>query len=126
MTNEQTIELLEKQMPGFYSAQQVISLISKISEESSPALSVEKLEGLVDTINSKIKVSLDSVDAGELVNLDSAEFSIGYRNCVELDSINTEVTVDFQDEIRDALTDFFKPEEEGDDVVQLERAEAVN
>jgi len=120
MTKQQTIELLEKQMPGFYSPQQVISLISKITEESSPALTAEKLEELVEAINSKIKDRLDSVDAGELVDLDSAEFSIGYRNCVELDSINTEVTVDFEDEIRNALTDFFKPEEEEEEEEQDE------
>jgi len=110
MTKQQTIELLEKQMPGFYSAQQVVDLIKGISEGSS-SLSGEKLEELVEAINSKIKEGLENSDADELVDYSSVEFSIN-SNYIELNSIDTDIKVDFEDEIRDVLTEFFEPEEE--------------
>jgi hypothetical protein len=112
MTKQQTIELLEKQMPGFYSAQQVVDLIKGISDESSSSsLSVEKLEELVEAINSKIKCGLERSDADELVDFDSAEYSVD-GHYIQFDSIDVDIRVDFEDEIRDTLTDFFKPEEE--------------
>jgi hypothetical protein len=115
MTKQQTIELLEKQMPGFYSAQQVVDLIKGISDESSSSsLSAEKLEELVEAINSKIKCGLERSDADELVDFDSAEYSVD-GHYIQFDSIDVDIKVDFEDEIRDVLTEFFKPEEEEED-----------
>ncbi len=125
MTKQQTIELLEKQMPGFYSAQQVISLISKISEGPS-SLSAGMIEKLVEALNDKIKDDLENTDSDALVDFGSASFELN-GNEITLDTIDNCIEVDFEDLIRDTITDILEaPEEEEGDIVELERAEAVN
>ena len=110
MTKQQTIELLEKQMPSFYSLEQVIEIVKGVSEGSS-SLSAEKLEELIEAINAAVKNELYRADADELVDYSSVEFTIN-SNYIELDSIDTDIKVDFEDEIRDVLTEFFEPKEE--------------
>jgi translation initiation factor RLI1 len=49
MNKQQTIELLSKQLPGFYSVEQVIELIKNI-EESGPTLTKASYDELVETL----------------------------------------------------------------------------
>ena len=114
-TNIQQAVASVQNAPGsIFTKDDVVKLLESIQladEESSPTLSAKKLEELVEAINSKIKEGLENSDAYELVDFGSVEFSIS-SNYIELDSIDTDIKVDFEDEIRDTLTDFFKPEEE--------------
>jgi len=80
MTKQQTIELLGQQLPGFYSVEQVIKLISDIEDNGSFELS----DKLISDLSSDIADSLQS----EGTNLvDDYELSMNYKE-VELDSID--------------------------------------
>jgi hypothetical protein len=80
MTKQQTIELLGKQLPGFYSVEQVIKMINDIEESGSFELS----DDMVSTISDDIAEALQ----GEGIDIvDDYELSMNYRE-VELDSID--------------------------------------
>jgi hypothetical protein len=80
MTKQETIELLGKQLPGFYSVEQVIKMINDIEESGSFELS----DDMVSTISDDIAEALQ----GEGIDIvDEYELSMNYRE-VELDSID--------------------------------------
>ena len=74
MTKQSTIELLEKQLPGFYSVEQVIKLINDIEENTSDSFE----------ITDEMVMTLDS-EGTDLI--DDYDLSMNYKE-VELDSIS--------------------------------------
>ena len=84
MTKQATIDLLKQQLPGFYSVEQVIDMISKIETEVLEAYEFEfnddQIKTLVDNVVDEIRdLGIDAVDDYEL--------SLNYKE-VELDSID--------------------------------------
>jgi hypothetical protein len=111
---QQAVASVQNAPGSIFTKDDVVKLLESIQladEKSSPTLSAKKLEELVDDLNSKIKSGLECSDADELVDFDSAEYSVD-GHYIQFDSIDVDIKVDFEDEIRDILTDFFKPEEE--------------
>jgi hypothetical protein len=80
MTKQETIDLLGKQLPGFYSVEQVIKMITDIEESGSFEISDE----MVKTLSEDISEALSS-EGTDIV--DDYELSMSYRE-VELDSID--------------------------------------
>ena len=84
MTKQATIDLLKQQLPGFYSAEQVIDMISKIEPEVLEAYEFEfndeQIKTLVDNVVDEISdLGIDLVSDYDL--------SMNYKE-VELDSID--------------------------------------
>ena len=84
MTKQATIDILKQQLPGFYSAEQVIDMISKIEPEVLEAYEFEfnddQIKTLVDNVVDEIRdLGIDAVDDYEL--------SLNYKE-IELDSID--------------------------------------
>lgn len=75
MNKLQTIELLQQQLPGFYSVEQVIKMINDI-EDGEPEISDELIESIVDEI---VNMDLDLIEDYEL--------EMNYRE-VEISSVN--------------------------------------
>jgi len=75
MNKLQTIELLQQQLPGFYSVDQVIKMINDI-EDVEPEISDELIESIVDEI---VNMDLDLIEDYEL--------EMNYRE-VEISSVN--------------------------------------
>ncbi len=85
MTKQATIDLLKQQLPGFYSAEQVIEMISKIEPEVLEAyefiqFTEEQMTVLVGNVVDEIR------DQG-LDLISDYDLSMSYRE-VELDSID--------------------------------------
>jgi hypothetical protein len=80
MTKQQTIELLGKQLPGFYSVEQVIKIINDIEDSGEFEIS----DDMVSSLSSDIAEALSS-EGTDIV--DDYELSINYKE-VELDSID--------------------------------------
>jgi len=80
MTKQSTIELLQKQLPGFYSVEQVIKLINDIEESDS----FEITDEMVRALSSNIAEALES-EGTDIV--DDYCLSMNYKE-VELDSID--------------------------------------
>lgn len=113
MTKQQTIELLNQQLPGFYSVDQVIKMINDIETPSS-SLSAEKLEVLKDLIERKVSTSIDSMSSDQAVEYDSIELSLNYDNKIEVencDLITDNIVDQVMEAVEEVLVDFFKEEE---------------
>jgi hypothetical protein len=83
-----------------------------------PEVKVEKVFGmsqeLAEEIASRIERCLDN-NASDLVDTDSAEFSLNYSNCIELDCAQINV-YDTMEHINTCLEEFIVNEEEDEDV----------
>lgn len=90
MTKEQTIELLQKQLPGFYSVEQVINIIKGI-EENASSISEGALEELLREVDNAIEEVIARVDQEDLVQLDTAEFELHNGNEIELSSVDLDI-----------------------------------
>ena len=117
MTKSQTIDLLRDQMPGFYSAEQVVNLIEKIEEEQvKPKLSVEQLREITQSIVDTIK---EEASSGNIICLEDIEFELGWDKRIEV----TDAPINFdaiRDCIENSLTEAFEPLEEEDEVSSSE------
>ena len=113
MNKQQTIETLQKQLPSFYSLEQVINIINSI-EDNNNTLS----DDLIQAVIKSTRHALNDSSELELIDHDSAEFEIGYDNRIELSNIEVDV---------DKILDIFEEEldryvaESNSDVVELER-----
>jgi hypothetical protein len=97
MTKQQTIELLGQQLPGFYSVEQVITLINDIEDNGSFELS----DKLISDLSSDISEALQ----GEGTNIvDDYDLTMNYKE-VELDSIDFS-TNKIRSIIEDVLSNF--------------------
>jgi len=90
MTKEQTIELLQKQLPGFYSVEQVINIIKGI-EENASSTPEAALEELLREVDNAIEEAIGGVDQEDLVQLDTAEFELHNGNEIELSRVDLDM-----------------------------------
>lgn len=94
----------------------LITIIMEMKEEkSSPNISLEGVEGLSKLLMQYITAKVERLDSEEVVDFNSAGFSIGYNNQIEIDTIDynsDEIISKVEDAVDEALRDFFIPEEE--------------
>ena len=112
MTKQQTIETLQKQLPSFYSLEQVISIINGI-EDNNNTLNDDSIQMIMK------KISRSLHDSSELIDYDSAEFELEYNNTITLSSIDVDIDKILEiveEELNDCV-------EQNSDIVQLERGE---
>lgn len=113
MNKQQTIETLQKQLPSFYSLEQVINIISSI-EDNNNTLSDDLIQAVIKSTRHALN------DSSELIDYNSAEFEIGYNNQIELSNVDVDV---------DKILDIFEEELDryvarpNSDIVELERGE---
>ena len=120
MNKQQTIELLKKQLPGFYSVEQVISIINDIDADSNE-VSEEKLNEIAEGVYDVVEKKMRNADTRDIVDYDSAEFNISYNNQLELDGIDISsdtIAEIISNEISDYLKDFFTPNELADSIAE--------
>jgi hypothetical protein len=109
MNKQQTIELLQQQLPGFYSIEQVIKLINDIdvdetSQSTAPlSLTEDQFEKIKEKIYYAIENCMGNMYSDDLVNTDTAEFSLN-GNEIQLDSVDVN-TDEIADNINDAVVD---------------------
>ena len=118
MTKSQTVELLQQQLPGFYSVDQVIKLINDI-EDGVPAdqvgelvkkIEADQIEELIQKVESAVERRIQRMDNDDLVEKDSAEFEL-YGNEIQLSHVDVNdgtIAEECGEVVRDVLTDFFK------------------
>jgi hypothetical protein len=119
---------VDKSFPSIFSREDVkhqleefgyglITTIMEMTEEkkSSQSISLEGVEKLSELLITTITRKIERLDSEEVVDYDSACFSIGYNNQVEIDSIdyNSDYITEIIDiAVDEVLHDFFTPEEE--------------
>ena len=108
MTKNQTVELLKKQLPGFYSADQVIKLINEI-EEGDQTYNEDQVENLIQSIEDKVERAVQGMYSEDLLDFDSADFSLCGKE-ISLDSVDADkdkITETVSEAVRKVLLDFF-------------------
>ena len=108
MTKNQTVELLKKQLPGFYSADQVIKLINDI-EEGDQTYNEDQVENLIQRIEDKVERAVQGMYSEDLVDFDSADFSLCGKE-ISLDSVDAnkdQISETVSEAVRKVLLDFF-------------------
>ena len=111
MTKQMTVELLQKQLPGFYSVQQVIELVNNIEDGGS--FDEEKMDELKDLISTKVRTALERMNGGDIVDFDSAELELNGNEVSVYDiSVNQDSIIDeVNDAVDKAFEKFFQPQE---------------
>jgi len=109
MTKNQTIELLEKQLPSFYSLEQVINIIKGIEEET-PTLNEDKIGELLGEIETSIETAIRELNNGDIIDFDSVELTLNYDRKIEIEdiSINPDAIQEaVQDAVNKTICEFF-------------------
>ena len=105
MNKNETIELLEKQLPGFYSVDQVIELIKGIEGGTNDF----DIQALIEVITEHINNQISGMSSDNACYFSSAEFSLSY-NTIELDCVDLEprnIASEATNGLEDVLHDFF-------------------
>jgi hypothetical protein len=84
MNKQQTIELLQQQIPGFYSVEQVINIINDIEED--------KVEDKVEFSDELIDSIVDEIADSGLELIDDYDLEMSYKE-VELSSVDIDADV---------------------------------
>ena len=99
------------------SSQVDIDKVIELLQQMEAEVKVEKVFGITqevaDQIASKIERCLDN-NASDLVDTDSAEFSLNYDNRIELDNVDVNVS-EIMDHVTACLEQFVVEEDEEDD-----------
>jgi len=108
MKKEQLIAQLEgvKVLSTQVDIDKVIALIQQLESEKKGGLTQE----LAEEIAERIESSLDN-NSSDLVDTDSAEFSLNYDNRIELDRADINVS-EIMDHVASVLNRFIKEEED--------------
>lgn len=102
MKKEEIVKQLEeiKTLSSQVDIDKVIILINQIEPETKSGLSFEDTQNILDKIERALEYAGD-----DLVDKDSAEFTINYGNTLELDRIDIEIS-DIMDHVKDAIDEF--------------------
>ena len=106
MNKNQTIELLEKQLPGFYSVDQVIELIKGIEGGTNDF----NIDSLVEVIEEYINNQVSGMSSDNACDFSSAQFSLS-GNEIELDGVDLEcrnIASEAVCGLEDAIEEFLK------------------
>lgn len=125
---ETSKSFVKNSFPSVYTQQDVIHLLDEFAdristyvfenvkeEKPSRSMSLEGVEELSELLIKTINNKIERLDSSDVVDFDSACFSIGYNNQVEIDTIDfndNEITDVVEITVDEVLRDFFIPEEE--------------
>ncbi len=107
MNKNETIELLEKQLPGFYSVDQVIELIKGIEGTNEIKFNIK---ALIEVIDDHIRDQMGGMNSDDACDFSTAEFSLN-GNEIQLDCVDLEAS-NIADEatngLEEVIEDFLK------------------
>jgi biotin-(acetyl-CoA carboxylase) ligase len=106
--------------PSIYTKDDVIKLIdelqTEVTKQSSSNVDIEELK---QNLLEALERTIDNLDSNSVVDYDSADFAIGYRNTIEIESIDVNCNTLFE-EITEVVDNEFKNYTEVDETVTTE------
>jgi len=100
-TKEDVLKLIEGMNYGIEREKEVlveeeVEAVIKAAGKQTLALTEDQVKGLIESIEQEIETSIQRLDKEDIVDFDTAEFSLEYNNTVRLDDIevNTDRIVD--------------------------------
>jgi hypothetical protein len=117
MNKQQTLESLKKQLPSFYSLEQVIEIINGIEEDTKPAAPNTLSKEVRQELTTCIMDAIAGESSKHLVDFESAEFELEYNNTISL--CNVDIDYDhIETTVKLALNEYA---EKDNGIVELER-----
>jgi uncharacterized protein (UPF0335 family) len=124
---QEAVASVQNAFPSIYTKDDVVKLLTSIEIESPKSgfkVTKDQIEELVENLQNRIERNANNLDTSDAVDTSSAEFSIGYGNCIELDSIDVyadQIASEMMSGVQDVIEDFFEKleqveEEETEDV----------
>jgi hypothetical protein len=116
MNKQQTIDLLKKQMPSFYSLEQVIGIVFQIEEPKATLLDQGHIKKIVDNVKAYVDSAISNID------FDSCDYQLemDYNNTVAITSIDID-SDDIANEVGRKLEDLLdQMKEEFESEAQVE------
>ena len=109
--------------PSIYTKDDVIKLINELQTEvtKQPQTDIATLEELKQNLLETLERKIDNLDSADVVDFDSADFMIGYRNTIEIESIDVNNSTLFN-EIETMINDEFDNYLKADEVVATTEA----
>jgi Txe/YoeB family toxin of Txe-Axe toxin-antitoxin module len=106
--------------PSIYTKDDVIKLIDELQNEvtKQPQTDIATLEKLKQNLLAALERKIDNIDSSDVVDYDSVDLMISYRNQVEIESIDVNCSTLF-DEISTVVNDEF------DDYIEEDKVEAT-
>ena len=111
---QQAVASVENAFPSIYTKDDVIKLLNSIEIEAPKSgfkVTKEQIDELVENIENRLERNANNLSTEDVVDMSSAEFSIGYGNCIELDSIDinsSDITSEMMSGVEDVIADFFE------------------
>ena len=108
---QEAVASVQNAFPSIYTKDDVIKLLESIEITSAPGFSQETIGKLIDAVTDATTRTIDRMDHSEVVDNDSAEFSIGYNNRIELDSVDVDTSAisdEVETAVQDAINEFFE------------------
>jgi len=100
MKKENVLEVVQNSVSSIFTKDDVLKLITGIEQEQSNPV-YEMIKKLQD-LQEKISYDFQNLSSDEVVDLDSAEFNIGYNNRLEVEDISLNI-----DNLTDIVEDSF-------------------
>lgn len=101
MTKQQTIESLERQMPSFYSLQQVIDIVKAIDDKPK-----DKANWAIEDLSAVIDDVIENYDTSDLVDYENIDISIDYDRRIEINNVNVDLEC-LRRDVVNAVIEFF-------------------
>lgn len=116
MTIEQTVAAVKNAPGSMYTREDVISLLSRIETTTTKGITMDRqtTKDLCEAILEAVKDNARNLDAGDVCDLGTAEFSLNY-NEVQLDSVDIDtdsIAENVVNGIYDVIEEFFENLEE--------------
>ena len=116
---QQAVASVQNAFPSIYTKDDVIKLLESIEiQQSSGKLSNEQIEELTQSIQEKVSRAIRNFDTGDIVDNSTAEFSIGYNNTLELDSVDVDLNSlddEIESTIESTVTEFFERDSDNEE-----------
>ena len=126
---QEAVASVQNAFPSIYTKDDVVKLLTSIeieSPKSSFKVTDEQIAELVENIESRLERNANNLDTSDAVDISSAEFSIGYGNCIELDSIDVcadQIASEMMSGVQDVIEDFFEKLEQVEEEEEQETLE---
>ena len=118
-----TQESIMKAYPSIYCKEDVLQMLNGFTKniilwvtelkEQGPVMSVEGIQDLSEKLIYAINKRVDRLDSNEVVDFDSASFSINYNNTIEIDSMDYNsdtISAEVDAAVDEVLHDYFLTE----------------
>jgi len=111
---QQAVASVQNAFPSIYTKDDVVKLLESIEIEAPKSgfkVTRDQIDELLENLQSRLDKNANNLDTSDVVDTSSVEFSIGYGNTIEIDSIDVysdQISSEMMSGVQDVIEDFFE------------------